>query len=197
MEALISPHFPCISIPFSRRYPLPESWRLTQSENRSLEIPAAFFKNRTFCFSFVAIKTFCVMRKLNYVDKPTSFPLFGSVSAGFPSPAADYAESPLSLDEYCIRNRAATFLLTVEGDSMNGAGIFDGDVVVIDRSVKPQFGDIVVARVENEFLIKHLRKQGTLIFLSPANPAYPPIILEENMSVEVWGPVVSVIRRLK
>ena len=54
-----------------------------------------------------------------------------------------------------------------------------------------------LARVEDEFLIKHLRKQGTLIFLSPANPAYPPIILEENMSVEVWGPVVSVIRRLK
>ena len=137
------------------------------------------------------------MIKIKYVEKSASFPLFTSVSAGFPSPASDYEDKKISLDDYCIQNRAATFFITVAGDSMDGAGIFDGDLVVVDRSLRAKTGDVIVALVDSEFLIKILRRQGKLVYLAPANPEYPPLIIEENTRFEVWGVVTNVIRRLK
>ncbi len=88
--------------------------------------------------------------------KTTALPFFHSVSAGFPSPATDYTDSKLDLNEFCIKNPSATFFIKVSGDSMQGAGIADGDILIVDRSLKPKIRDIVVAIVENEFVVKRL-----------------------------------------
>ena len=117
------------------------------------------------------------------------------ISAGFPSPAADYAEEGLDLNDYLVRNKPATFMFTVRGDSMIGASIEDGDKVVVDRAITPRHDDIVVAVVDGEYTIKRLYKQRGRIELHPENPAYPPIVFSEGTELSVWGVVVGVIRR--
>ncbi len=119
------------------------------------------------------------------------------ISAGFPSPAADYAEDGLDLNEYLVRNKAATFMFTVRGDSMTGAGIENGDKVVVDRSLRPAHEDIVVALVNGEFTIKRLHKHRGTVELHAANPAYPTMTFSEGSELQVWGVVVGVVRRLK
>lgn len=119
------------------------------------------------------------------------------ISAGFPSPAADYAEEGLDLNDYLVRNKAATYMFTVRGDSMVGAGIESDDKVVVDRSLRPAHDDIVVALVNGEFTIKRLRKLRGTVELHAENPAYPPITFCEGAELQVWGVVVGVVRRLK
>lgn len=119
------------------------------------------------------------------------------LSAGFPSPAADYAEEGLDLNEYLVRNKSATYMFTVRGDSMTGAGIADGDKVVVDRSLRPMHDDILVALVNGEFTIKRLHKRRSTVELHAANLAYPPITFSEGAELQVWGVVVGVVRRLK
>lgn len=119
------------------------------------------------------------------------------ISAGFPSPAADFAEEGLDLNDYLVRNKTATYMFTVRGDSMTGAGIESGDKVVVDRSLRPAHDDIVVALVNGEFTIKRLRKLRGTVELHAANPAYPPITFTEGAELQVWGVVVGVVRRLK
>lgn len=119
------------------------------------------------------------------------------ISAGFPSPAADDAEDGLDLNEYLVRNKTATYMFTVRGDSMTGASIESGDKVVVDRSLQPAHDDIVVALVNGEFTIKRLHKRRGSVELHAANPAYPPITFSEGAELQVWGVVVGVVRRLK
>ncbi len=117
------------------------------------------------------------------------------LSAGFPSPAGDYAENGLDLNGYLIKNKPATFMFTVQGDSMIGACIESGDKVVVDRALKPKHNDIVVAVVDSEYTIKRLYKRPGYIELRPENPAYQPMTFLEDSDLQVWGVVVGVVRR--
>ena len=122
------------------------------------------------------------------------------VKAGFPSPAEDYLHESLDFNRDLIRHPEATFYGRVAGDSMQDAGICEGDIAVIDRSVEPQDGDVIVAYINGEFTIKFLdvthRKEG-YIELRPANKKYSPIRIDENDSFEVWGVVIWVIKKWK
>lgn len=118
------------------------------------------------------------------------------VKAGFPSPAQDYVERTLDLNELCIRHPNATFFVRVEGDSMIEAGIYDGDVLVVDRSVDAEHGDIVVAAVGNEFTVKELCTRPSLMLL-PRNPAYKPIRPRNGEELNIFGVVTNVIRQMK
>ena len=115
-------------------------------------------------------------------------PLFAeSCSAGFPSPAADYVEKELDLNELCIRRRALTFFVRASGSSMERLGLYDGDIMVVDRAEEAWHGDIVIAEVDGEFTVKRLQLQPRLALL-PMNPAYPVIYPEELqlLGVVTW-----------
>jgi DNA polymerase V len=118
------------------------------------------------------------------------------VSAGFPSPAADYEDGRLDLNEYLIRNPVSTFFFPVQGDSMEGAQIFDGDLLVVDRSVRASHGSIVIAFVNGERLVKRLHLSTDRVALVAENPRYPPLEISEGIELMVWGVVVGKFRRL-
>lgn len=123
-------------------------------------------------------------------------PLFTeAVRAGFPSPAQGYLEEPLDLNSLCIRQEEATFLLRVEGDSMIGAGIYAGDILVVDRSLEALHGDIVVAAVNGEFTVKELALRPSPRLL-PRNPRYAPIMPEEG-GWELFGVVTFALHTLR
>jgi DNA polymerase V len=126
-----------------------------------------------------------------------ALPFFESVSAGFPSPATDYMDAKLDLNELCIKNPSATFFFRVSGDSMQGVGISDDDILIVDRSLKPKIRDIVIAVFEKEFLVKRFCRQGRFIVLMSENPNYTPIIIEEETDFQVWGVVTKVIHNVK
>ena len=117
------------------------------------------------------------------------------ISAGFPSPATDYVEEGLDLNDYLVRNKPATFMFTVKGDSMTGASIEEGDKVVVDRAQLPKHGDIVVAVVDGEYTIKRLFKHMGRVELRPENSDYPSIVFHDGSELMVWGVVVGVVRR--
>jgi DNA polymerase V len=119
------------------------------------------------------------------------------VRAGFPNPAEDARGIALDLNELVVRHPVATYYLQVEGDSMTGAGIVAGDIVVVDKSLEPKSGDIVVATVDGDFTLKHLKRQGQKAWLVAANPAYPPIALHEATDAQLWGVVTYVIHKTK
>src|SRR5262245_39199254 len=116
------------------------------------------------------------------------------VAAGFPSPADDYLEGRIDLNEHLIRHPAATFFVRVSGDSMTGAGIHDGDLLIVDRAAEVVSGCIVVARVHDEFTLKRIRKEGRRVFLVPENAQYPPIEVTEGSDFEIWGRVTGSVR---
>jgi DNA polymerase V len=121
-----------------------------------------------------------------------SFP----VSAGFPSPADDHLEGTLDLNEHFIRHPAAgTFNVRASGDSMRGAGILDGDLLIIDRAVPCTDGSIVVARLGDEFTLKRIPKKGNRVFLRPENKEFQPIEVTEESYCEIWGRVIGSVRR--
>ena len=120
--------------------------------------------------------------------------LAARVAAGFPSPADDYLERRIDLNEHLIRHPAATFFVRVAGDSMKGAGIFDGDLLIVDRAAEVTSGCIVVARVHDEFTMKRVRKVGGRVFLDPENENYQPIEVTEGSDFEVWGRVTGSVR---
>lgn len=113
------------------------------------------------------------------------------VSAGFPSPASDYEDKRLDVNDYLIRNPVSTFFFKVEGDSMKGAEIFHDDMLVVDRSIEPQHGHIVVAFYHGERLVKRLYHRGGRIALLAENPAYPPSEIREGDELVVWGVVTG------
>jgi SOS regulatory protein LexA len=117
----------------------------------------------------------------------------GTVEAGFPSPAEEELSDTLSLDDLLIENPEAAFLLRVSGDSMSGAGILPGDMVIVDRARTPRNGDIVIAEVDGEWTMKYLRKKGDSVLLLPANPAYRPI--SPRRELKVAGVVTAVVRK--
>ena len=117
------------------------------------------------------------------------------VAAGFPSPAEQYIESPLDLNELLVHRPAATFFIRAAGDSMTGAGIRPGDILVVDRSLEARDGSIVIACVDNEFTVKFLRSDGERWYLQPANRKYKPITFSEGMEFRIFGVVTAVIHQ--
>lgn len=129
---------------------------------------------------------------------PSWLPLVGDcVHAGFPSPAEDFAAKRIDLTAELITHPQATFLVRVSGDSMIEAGISDGDVLVVDRALKPEHGNVVVAVVDGEFTVKSLHQRYGKFKLRAANPTYPDIVPREGQTVEVWGVVTASIKRFR
>ncbi|HBI84186.1 translesion error-prone DNA polymerase V autoproteolytic subunit [Orrella sp. NBD-18] len=117
------------------------------------------------------------------------------ISAGFPSPAADYIEVGLDLNDYLVRNKPATFLFNVKGDSMSGASIEEGDKVIVDRGLNPKHNDIVVAVVDGDYTLKRLYQHRGRVELRAENPNYPAIEFKDGRELFVWGVVIGVVRR--
>lgn len=125
-------------------------------------------------------------------NKSVDIPLFNhKISAGFPSPAADHVEVRLSADQYLVKNPTATYFVRVKGDSMINAGIFNGDVLVVDRSLEPTVGQIILAEVDGEFTVKYLGKNK----LEPANPNYKSISFDTADTVALIGVVTGSMRK--
>ncbi|MCU0581768.1 MAG: transcriptional repressor LexA [Syntrophales bacterium] len=122
-----------------------------------------------------------------------ALPLVGNIAAGFPSPAEEELRDVISLDEYLITRPNASFLLKANGDSMIGAGIMDGDLLIVEKGREPKSGDIVVAQVDGEWTMKYFRKQGKKVFLEAANPKYSPITPQSELRLE--GVITAVIRK--
>lgn len=120
-------------------------------------------------------------------------PVYESVRAGFPSPAADAQHDALTIDDYLVEHPSKTVLVTVKGDSMIGAGIHSGDVVVVEKGAPAKLGDIVIALVDNEFTLKYLDKEKDNYVLRPANLAYP--LIHPRGELEIFGVVVGQFRK--
>jgi DNA polymerase V len=128
---------------------------------------------------------------------PFSLPLFlERVSAGFPSPADDYMEDRLDLNRHLVKHPAATFFVRASGDSMRGAGIHSGDILVVDRSLEPGNNSVVIAVINGELTVKRIMKSREKLFLIPENESYRPIEIRDGMDFEVWGVVTTVIHAL-
>ena len=118
-------------------------------------------------------------------------------AAGFPAPSDDLIERALDINDLVVKNPASTFFVRVEGDSMEGAGIFSGDVLVVDRAIEPKDGKIVVAAVYGEMVVKRLKKTKDQLMLVSANDTYEPIALSNNDDCYIWGVVVGSVRRFE
>ena len=116
-----------------------------------------------------------------------------AVSAGFPSPAEDYVEGKLDLNTHLIQHPAATFIVRATGDSMTGAGIFSGDILIVDRSVQPRHGSIIIAVINGELTVKRLYRRKGVLRLEAANPAFAPISISDDMELWCWGVVTAAI----
>ena len=130
----------------------------------------------------------------------SSAPLLASlmrnrVCAGFPSPAEDLGAQRIDLAQLLIKHSQATYFLRASGHSMVEAGIFDNDIMVVDRAVKPRHNHIVVAVVDGDFTVKHLYQRAGRIKLKSANPTYPDIVPKEGQTIEVWGVVTATIKQ--
>ncbi|MEC4004122.1 translesion error-prone DNA polymerase V autoproteolytic subunit [Flavobacterium sp. SUN052] len=118
----------------------------------------------------------------------------GGIKAGFPSPAADFDESKISLDNVLVKNREATFYAKASGTSMIGAGIDDGDILVIDRSIEPQNNKVAVCFIDGEFTVKRIIIDKNQVFLMPENEAFQPIKITDDNELIIWGIVTYVIK---
>ena len=149
------------------------------------------------------------MKKLNriHVSKEFSFysvgektidvPFYQSnVPAGFPSPAENFMDLDLSLQDYLVQNPSATFCVRVTGDSMKNAGISSGDVMIIDRALEPKNNTIVLAVLDGEFTVKRIQKKADELFLKPENKDFKAIQITEEMNFQVWGVVTHIIHKV-
>ncbi len=118
------------------------------------------------------------------------------ISAGFPSPADDYADVGIDLNEELIQHPVSTFFLRVCGHSMAGANICDGDLLIVDRSLNPQPGNIVIAILDREFTLKRLSRHHNVLYLEAENPNYQPINLDQYNDVQIWGVAIYSIHNL-
>lgn len=118
-----------------------------------------------------------------------------SVRAGFPSPAEDFGGRRLDLSDILIEHPQATFLMRVAGSSVTEYGIDDGDLIVVDRALRPRHGQIVVAVIDSDFTVKKLHHACGIIKLKAGNPTYPDIVPKEGQTLEIWGVVTSCIKR--
>lgn len=146
----------------------------------------------------VRIPVSMVDQVLNFVQKGHKpLPLFScAVAAGFPSPADDHLEGSLDLNEHLIRHPAATFFVRVSGDSMIKAGIHEDDILVVDRSIEPRNGKIIIAAVEGQLTVKRLNRAKGKTYLMPENDAYAPIEIADDNDMIIWGVVTSVIHQV-
>ena len=119
-----------------------------------------------------------------------------SIEAGFPSPADDYIEGSLDLNEHLVKHPAATFFVRVSGESMIKAGIFPGDILIVDRSLEAVDKKIVIAVVDGELTVKRLRIRSGIPSLEPENDRYAPIVIKPDMAFEIWGVVTNVIHKV-
>lgn len=117
------------------------------------------------------------------------------IKAGFPSPAQDFMDLAIDLNKELVRHPASTFYGRVRGDSMQGAGVYDGDILIIDKSLEPQNGDMAVCFVDGEFTIKHIRIEKDVVWLIPANDHYKPIKVTEENDFLIWGIVTYSIKK--
>ena len=118
------------------------------------------------------------------------------ISAGFPSPADDFKEFKISLDKTLVKNKEATFYAKVSGQSMVGAGIDDGDLLVVDKSLEPKNNSIAVCFIDGEFTVKRLKAYGKDVYLQPENPSYKAIKVTDDNNFQVWGIVTHVIKKV-
>lgn len=119
-----------------------------------------------------------------------------TMPAGFPSPAADHTQERIDLNQQLIRNKDATYIFRVKGDSMTGIGIYEGDALLVDRSIDPKHNHIVIAQLNNEFTVKRLYRRGGVVKLIAENPLYPPRLIKEEDDFIVWGVVTNNIHKL-
>ena len=120
----------------------------------------------------------------------------GSVPAGYPSPLTEQAKELVDINGYLIHNEIATYICRVKCNAMINAGIFDGDVLVVDRSIEPKHNDIVLATLNEEFIVKRIHKRAGVIKLVSENPIYPPIVIKVSDDFAVWGVVTNSIHKL-
>ena len=159
--------------------------------------------NLRFHFAFPAIPAAEGMdMSLELVEWSASWPLVlpffdGKVPPGFPSSAEDYLETPLDLTEYLIENKAATFMMRVDSDSMKDAGILAGDLLVVDRAAKPVNGSVVEVAVNGEYTVKRLHRETDCVWLDPANPRYQPVCVSVGEDLHVFGVVKHAIHTLQ
>ena len=118
------------------------------------------------------------------------------ISAGFPSPADDFKEIRISLDKELVKNKEATFYARVSGNSMENAGLSDGDLIVIDRSLNPENNKIAICFIDGDFTVKRIKKEKGKFYLMPENKKYKPIELRENNELIIWGVVEYVIKKV-
>lgn len=116
------------------------------------------------------------------------------IKAGFPSPAADFDGTKISLDKVVVKNQEATFYARAKGNSMSGAGIDDGDILVIDRSLEPKNNKIAVCYIDGEFTVKRIKIEKDCIYLIPENTDYTPIKVTEDNELIIWGIVTYVLK---
>lgn len=119
-----------------------------------------------------------------------------SVRAGFPSPAADHTRNRIDLNEHLIRNKEATYIFRVKGHSMSGIGIYEGEELIVDRSIEAKHGNIVLVVLNDGFTVKRLYLRGGVVKLIAENSLYPPIFLKEGEELEIWGVVTRNLHKL-
>lgn len=119
-----------------------------------------------------------------------------AVRAGFPSPATDFSQKRIDLNDHLFINRESSFLFRVMGDSMINIGIFEGDTIIVDRSIEPRHRHIVLAIIDEEFTVKRLYRRGKVVRLLAENPAYPPIDFVEGQELRIWGVVTFNLHKL-
>jgi len=129
------------------------------------------------------------------LENTKEMPFFsGGIKAGFPSPAADFDGSKIDLNKVLVKNFEATFYAKASGTSMIGAGIDDGDIMVIDRSLEPRDGKIAICFIDGDFTVKRIKVEKDGVYLMPENKAFQPIKIEEENKLIVWGIVTYVIK---
>ena len=138
--------------------------------------------------------SFHSFEQLNLNDIKLAEPL---VPAGFPSPADDFVEMEINLQDYIVKNKEATFCVKVEGSSMTKAGINTGDIMIVDRSLTPKHNDIVLAVIDGDFTVKRLAVNDNSVYLVPENDSFSPIKITELMDFQVWGIITHIIHRAR
>jgi DNA polymerase V len=129
------------------------------------------------------------------VKSTVEIPLYTEVRAGFPSPAEDYLELGIDFNSFLIDKAHATFCVRVKGNSMEGAGIKDGTLLVVDRSKEPTDGKIIIGLLNGEFTVKRIQRLKNQLYLMPEHPAYEPIPIRDGMDFQVWGVVTYIISK--
>ena len=127
---------------------------------------------------------------------PAKAPVYGRAACGFPSPAEEYSEPALSVDELCGVGKPSVFMVRAWGDSLNGLGVYDGDMLIVDRAIEPRIGSVVIARIGPEFTVKTYGMANGQPVLKPANPAFKTIVIGEFEETELWGVVLWNLHKL-